>query len=154
MPSESAAWEPPPLMIFQLLILRICRGGQSMARILIVEDSWYQRMKIRQALQADGHDTLEAADGHTGLEMAATHAPDCILLDLIMPNTGGLEVLEALRERGAKAPVIVLTADIQETTREQCLELGAVRFANKPVKADELRNTVTEVLSSKREPAQ
>ena len=126
-----------------------------MARILIVEDSGYQRMKIRNALQAEGHETMEAEDGQIGLELVDAHPFDCMLLDLIMPNTDGLEVLQALREREAKIPVIVLTADIQETTREQCFELGAVGFINKPVKADELRSTVAKALNLKtEEPAQ
>ena len=119
-----------------------------MARILIVEDSGYQRMKILRVLKAEGHETLEAGDGQAGLEMAATHAPDCILLDLIMPQTGGLAVLEALRDQGAKIPVIVFTADIQETTRKQCFELGAIGFINKPVKENELRNAISSALGS------
>ena len=122
-----------------------------MALILIVEDSSTMRKAIRKIVKAEGHDTLEAPDGREGLEIAATHAPDCILLDLIMPEVDGLEVLKALRERGSKIPVIVLTADIQEIVRKECLELGATAFINKPLIGSRLLDTIQEVLGFKEE---
>ena len=68
--------------------------------------------------------------------MAASVSPDCTVLDLIMPEMGGIEVLQQLGHQGSHGPVIVLTAGIQETTRAACLELGAVdrgaRLGGKP----------------------
>ena len=122
-----------------------------MALILIVEDSSTMRKAIRKIVKAEGHDTLEAPDGREGLEIAATHAPDCILLDLIMPEVDGLEVLKALRERGSKIPVIVLTADIQEIVRKECLELGATAFINKPLIGNKLLDTIQKALGFKEE---
>jgi CheY-like chemotaxis protein len=119
-----------------------------MTQILMVDDSMYQRHKARHALEAEGYDLVEAANGHEGLEMIAVNSPDCILLDLIMPEMGGLEVLQALRDRGSSIPVVVLTADIQESTRQRCLELGTSAFINKPLQEAELVNTVKRVLDS------
>ena len=122
-----------------------------MALILIVDDSLTMRRAIRKIVKAEGHDTLEAPDGREGLEIAATHTPDCILLDLIMPEVDGLEVLKALRERGSKIPVIVLTADIQEIVRKECLELGATAFINKPLIGIKLLDTIQKALGFKEE---
>lgn len=122
-----------------------------MALILIIDDSAYMRGKIRDILKVDGHEILEASDGIKGLYITATHKPDCILLDIIMPAVDGLKILKNLSEKDLKVPTIVVTADIQESTRKRCLELGAAAVINKPPKEDELRNTIIKVLSSRKE---
>ncbi|OEU67750.1 MAG: hypothetical protein BA863_12825 [Desulfovibrio sp. S3730MH75] len=122
-----------------------------MALILVVDDSSTMRKAITKVLKEGGHNTLEGADGRKGLEIAAIHAPDCILLDLIMPEVDGLGVLKTLREQGSKIPVIVLTADIQEIVRKECLELGATAFINKPMIGPELLKTIRKVLGLKEE---
>lgn len=113
-----------------------------MALVLIVEDSSFTRRALSKALQADGHVTLEAVNGYEGLEKAVTLAPDCILLDLLMPECNGWEVLNILQEQGSNIPVIVVTSDIQETVRQQCLQMGVVRVINKPFDIDELCKAV------------
>jgi len=119
-----------------------------MARILIVDDAKVSRLTVGYILRDDGHKVLEAANGQEAVEMAVTHSPDCIILDLIMPGMNGLDVLTAVKQKGVVAPVIVLTADIQETTRAKCLELGAVAFINKFPDEDELKTKVQEVIGS------
>lgn len=119
-----------------------------MARILIVDDAKVSRLTVGRILRADGHEVLEAVNGQEAVDMAVTHGPDCMILDLIMPGMNGLDVLTALKEKGVAAPVIVLTADIQETTRARCLELGAVAFINKFPDKDELTSRVQEVIGS------
>lgn len=118
-----------------------------MARILSIEDSIYQRTKIARVLETEGYLVLQAADGVEGLMMAASSDPDCILCDLIMPQMNGLELLQQLHDKSLKIPVIILTADIQNTTREECLALGAVDFLNKPLKPEELLTAVRRVLA-------
>ncbi len=117
-----------------------------MALILIVDDAAFTRRMIRKALVAEGHETLEAANGQEGLDMIASHAPDCILIDLLMPVMDGFAVLEALGNRQSTIPVIVISADIQENVRQRCLDLGAADFINKPPKEEELSKTVQQVL--------
>jgi len=121
-----------------------------MAKILIVEDSWVTRRILVRILKGDGHELLEAGGGKEGLEMAEKHMPDCILLDLLMPEMDGFDVLEALGEKDLKIPVIVLTANIQKTAREKCLQLGAFAFTNKPTEEDELRSLVHKAIDSKK----
>ena len=117
-----------------------------MAQVLVLEDSAYQRGKIRRALAAEGYELLEAVNGHEGLEMLATNTPDCILVDLLMPEMDGAAVLQSLHSQGINIPVIVLTADIQEGTRQRCLELGAAVVITKPLQEGELVDAVRQVI--------
>ena len=119
-----------------------------MAQILIIEDSMYQRNRICKALNKEGYELLEAANGQEGLDMLLAHHPDCILLDLVMPEVSGLDVLQTLADRDVNIPVIVHTSDIQDTTREHCLALGAVAFLNKPLKENELLAAINQALGS------
>lgn len=109
-----------------------------MALVLIVEDAALLRKLLQKILRAKGYSTLEASNGREGLEMISTHHPDCVVLDLLMPEMEGREVLKEMRDRGLQIPTIVMTADIQETTRSECLELGALAVLNKLPKGEEL----------------
>ncbi len=110
-----------------------------MACILVIDDSAFTRQMLAKALKAQGNEVLEAE----------RHKPDCIVLDLLMPEISGFEVLKTLNEKGLTIPVVVLSADIQETTRAECLELGAVSFLKKPLPENELVEVVQGVLCSK-----
>ncbi|MFA6365257.1 MAG: response regulator [Candidatus Paceibacterota bacterium] len=80
--------------------------------ILIVEDHIPIRLALVEKLVKHGYNTIEAKDGEEGLKVAIAKTPDLILLDLIMPRLGGMEMLEKLRkenEFGRKVPVIILT---------------------------------------------
>lgn len=122
-----------------------------MALILLIEDSSYMRSVIRSFLNPDGYEILEAENGYKGLQIIHERSPDCLILDLIIPDMDGLKVLKALNDQRSKIPVIVVTADIQESVRRQCLELGAKAFVNKPPKKEELRNMVRDILAIKQE---
>ena len=119
-----------------------------MASILIIDDSSFMRRGIRRIVIAEGHQITEADNGREGLNALVTHTPDCILMDLIMPEMGGLEVLKTLQEQGSNIPVIMLTADIQKSSRQKCLNLGAAAFLTKPINEDELRSTLKKTLST------
>ena len=68
-----------------------------------------------------------------------------------MPDMDGLKVLKSLSESDSTVPVIVITADIQESVQKQCLELGVYAFINKPPKEEEVRNAVNKVIPKKEE---
>lgn len=125
-----------------------------MASILIIDDSLYMRGKISTILKMDGYEILEADNGLKGLQMTSAHSPDCILLDIIMPGMDGLKFIKSQRDLGSKTPMIVVTADIQESTIKQCLALGAFAVINKPPKEDELRKTIKKALDLKVEAKQ
>jgi twitching motility two-component system response regulator PilH len=118
-----------------------------MATILVVDDSMFARLNICNMLKSAGYETMEAADGREGLVKAFTAKPDCIISDLLMPELDGIGLLTALKEKELRMPVIVLTADIQETKRRQCLELGAAGFAYKPPQKGEILSLVAGLLT-------
>ena len=118
-----------------------------MSRILITDDSLLQRRTLSAIVKDEGHEVETATNGREALECIQVQAPDCLLLDMLMPEVDGIQVLEALRSQNQNFPVIVLTADIQDWLKERCLELGAKKFLNKPVKQEELRTALQEVLT-------
>ncbi|MBI5638287.1 MAG: response regulator [Nitrospinae bacterium] len=116
-----------------------------MAKILVIDDSGYQRSVIRQLLESEKHQVIEAPDGVEGLAAAKRERPALILTDIVMPNMQGMEFLQKMKDEKVGIPVVVVTADIQETTLKQCQNLGAAGLVNKPLKgaaADTLRNLI------------
>lgn len=118
-----------------------------MALVLIVEDAALLRKMLQRILKTGGYTTLEAHNGREGLEMIRTHKPDCVILDLLMPEMEGREVLNAMRSEGLQVPTIVVTADIQESTRLECLKLGAIAVLHKLPKADELLPSIEKAIA-------
>jgi two-component system, chemotaxis family, chemotaxis protein CheY len=113
------------------------------AKVLIVDDSSLARRMARNLLEELGCTVEEATDGSQALERYFISRPDVVFLDMVMSGMYGLDVLTKLRELDPAARVIVATADIQTTTREQVRAAGASAFVNKPLN----RATVTEVLN-------
>lgn len=104
-----------------------------MAKILIIDDSVVARMSVKSCIPKDqGHIVHEAADAASGVAMFISLRPDVTFLDLTMPDTGGLELLEELKRDFPDAVIIVLSADIQKQTVESVNRLGAFAMLNKP----------------------
>ncbi len=89
---------------------------------------------------------LEATDGLQCLTMLMASRPDCLILDLLMPELTGYQVLATLRERQLDVPAIVVTADVQATSRQRCLELGAIAVINKPPAPEILQAALSQAL--------
>ncbi|PLX73963.1 MAG: response regulator, partial [Desulfuromonas sp.] len=104
------------------------------------------RHKHSVILQDLGHETVQACDGLEGLNRVMEHQFDLALVDLMMPNLDGIGFLAALNEKGVKIPVIVISADIQETKREECAAQGAVAFIDKPAKKEKLVRLLSDLL--------
>ncbi len=119
-----------------------------MALILITDDAAFARRMLRKSLEAQDHVVIEAANGVECLEMVQAHSPECLMLDLLMPELDGYGVLRELQQRGHKMPVIVLSADIQESARQQCMELGAFAMLQKPPKAPEISEAIQKALQA------
>lgn len=108
-----------------------------MKKIIIADDSFFQRKTLSDIIAEVGYETEAVSSGEELLEkLNETH--DCIFLDLLMQGMSGIEVLKELQKRQNVPPVVVITADIQKTRREESLELGATAFMNKVVSKDEL----------------
>ena len=102
-----------------------------MTRVLVIDDSRFARVFARAVLVAEGFDVIEADNGETGVARAGSDAPDCIVLDLLMPNMGGLEVLKAIRAANLQMPIIVTTAGVEPDSRDDCLRCGATAVIEK-----------------------
>jgi two-component system KDP operon response regulator KdpE len=105
--------------------------------VLVVEDETPILRFLRSALQENGFRVIEALDGRSALELAVSRKPDMILLDLMLPDMDGLDVLKRLRQWTA-APVIILSARGQESDKITGLDAGADDYLTKPFGVDEL----------------
>jgi CheY-like chemotaxis protein len=118
--------------------------------ILICDDEPSLRELMRISLEP-GYSFAEAADGAEAIELIDRLRPDLVLLDVMMPGTGGLGVMEHLRshpELGA-TPVVVVSAFSTPSDRLAALGAGATRFVKKPFDPEELRSLVEELLPSR-----
>lgn len=113
--------------------------------VLAVDDEPGILNVIKAELGEQGFRVLTATSARDGLELAEKHRPDLVLLDIMMPETSGLEVLRELRER-SNVPVIMLTAKRGDTDKVRGLELGADDYLGKPFSLDELSARVRAVL--------
>jgi len=100
-------------------------------------------------LEREGHEVIPAKGGLEGIELAVERRPDLMVLDLLMPKFDGFEVLKKLNQKSIDIPVLIASADIQETTHEMCRELGADDFIDKPIKRDELITAVNRILEKR-----
>lgn len=117
------------------------------AKILVVDDSGLARRMMRQLLEDLGHSVEEATDGAEALERYVLNHHDVVVLDMVMHGMYGLEVLTKLKELNPRLPVIIATADIQKSTREQVRAAGAAAVVNKPFNKEELVSVLATVLS-------
>jgi two-component system, OmpR family, KDP operon response regulator KdpE len=110
---------------------------ETSATILLIEDERQMRRFLRVTLQSEKYRVLEAETAADGLSQTATRNPDIVLLDLGLPDMGGLEVIEKLRE-WSTVPVIVISAREQEGDKIKALDGGADDYLTKPFGAGEL----------------
>jgi twitching motility two-component system response regulator PilH len=118
-------------------------------KVLITDDSFIARRKIGNFLKSINFEVDEATNGLEAFEKIKVSNYDLIILDLLMPEYDGLWLLEQLIAANITIPVIVISADIQETSKEKVLSLGASAFLNKPPKDNELKITLAKVLNIK-----
>ncbi len=107
-------------------------------RILVVDDDAGVRQAVGRALAFEGYDVTQAGDGSEALRLIAAERPDALVLDVVMPEVGGLEVCRELRATGDDLPVLVLTARHSVADRVAGLDAGADDYLVKPFALDEL----------------
>jgi DNA-binding response OmpR family regulator len=116
--------------------------------VLIVDDEPDVLLLLRIELEAEGYDTLLAADGETAIRRILEERPDVVLLDVMMPVVDGWGVLQRLAEQGSTTRVIVLSAKANDSDVVKALELGAQEYVTKPFEPAALLVTVAHVLQS------
>lgn len=120
-----------------------------MTKILVVDDSQLSRKFVSFPLSEHGYEVVEACHGLDALEKLHEQEFDLVVTDLLMPEMSGEQFLSQLRAEGYSLPVVIVSADIQESTQQRCEELGMDRFLNKPVRADVLLEAVQTCLLSR-----
>ena len=116
---------------------------------LIVDDEAHVRVLIRILLKQLGIETVwEAADGAAALEMAAAHNPHVVLLDINLPQVGGLEVLAKLKAALPKIPVIIVSSQSTMKTVIQTRELGAEAYVLKHAPKSEVPQMLSEAFDN------
>ena len=115
-------------------------------KVLLVDDSGLARRGTRRVLEEAGYTVVEAEDGLSALERFSIEKPDVVLLDLVMKGMYGLDVLNKLRELDPVARVIVVSADIQTSSRDMVQAAGAAGFINKPAAPGQVVAMVEQVL--------
>ena len=102
------------------------KPGSDVASILVIEDEPDLREGLRHNLELDGYQVGVAATGREGLQKAVTGDYSLIILDLMLPELSGIEVLRQLRENGNSTPVIILSAKGQDHDKVSGLEHGYI----------------------------
>lgn len=114
--------------------------------ILVIEDEPDLREGLKHNLELDGYIVQTAATGAEGLQKATQNGHALILLDLMLPEISGLDILKQLREQGHRTPVIIISAKGQEHEKVAGLELGADDYVTKPFAVTELAARIRAVL--------
>jgi two-component system chemotaxis response regulator CheY len=117
-----------------------------MAKILVVDDSSMARRSTRKLIEAAGYAVSDAEDGLAALERYFLEKPDVVLLDVTMKHMDGLEVLKKIRELDPNARVVIVTADVQSSTRQMAQDGGACAFVIKPIATESLLDAVRTAL--------
>ncbi len=130
--------------------ISLALAGRRGATIVVAEDDADLRGVLTTALARNGHRVIPARDGAEALAAIERDGVDLLVLDLVMPNIDGFEVLARLKEikGGESIPVVVVTGTDRSTTELQALRLGANVYLTKPVEAAALAEQVTRLLIS------
>lgn len=115
-------------------------------RILVVDDDEVLRMLVTDTLEFEGYTIEEAEDGLEGYEKIANSQYDVIILDYMMPQLTGMEVLDKIQSFSLDVPIIMLTAKAQQGDREMAKRFGANYFMAKPFSPAELVALVKQIL--------
>ena len=122
-----------------------------MTRILLVEDNEMNRDMLSRRLKRNGYEVVIAIDGQQGVDMAASEAPDLIVMDMSLPVIDGWEATRRVKANEATRgiPVIALTAHAMAGDREKAIEAGCEDYDTKPVEITRLLDKITSLLGPK-----
>ncbi len=126
-----------------------------MAKILLVEDNEMNRDMLSRRLERRGYEVVIALDGESGVEMAQTHVPDLVLMDMSLPLLDGWEATRRLKVDPATKhiPIVALTAHAMSGDREKAIEAGCDDYDTKPVELARLLAKIEGLLARTVKPA-
>lgn len=119
-----------------------------MAKILVVEDNEMNLDMLSRRLQKRGHDVLVATDGAAGVDMASSHMPSLILMDMSLPVMDGWEATRRIKgsQETHHIPIIALTAHALAEDRQKCIDAGCDDYESKPIKFPDLLAKINSIL--------
>ena len=114
-------------------------------RVLITDDSKLLRKKLRQELEAMNCEVIEAKNGKEAVMINLQEKLDCVFLDIVMPEVGGIEALQVIKEVNPDLQVVMLSSAGTPQKLMETLKMGASDFIQKPYTTEEIRKTVAKV---------
>ena len=119
-----------------------------MAKILVVDDAAFMRVRAAKVLQDNGHEVAQAENGREAVSKYAEWRPDAVLMDITMPEMDGLAALREIRKLDPSARVAMVTAMGQQTIVMEALRAGAKDFVLKPFQPERILATLQKLLAA------
>ncbi len=113
-----------------------------MAKVLVVDDAQFLRVRITKMLNGEGHEYQEASNGVEAVQTYQSYQPDIVLMDITMPEMDGMEALREIRGLDPDSKVVMLTALGQESIVLEAIKLGAKDFIVKPFEKERVLGTI------------
>ena len=114
-------------------------------KILVTDDSKLLRKKLRGELEELGCEVIEAESGKEAIMQDLKEQPDGVILDIVMPEVGGIEALQVIKEVSPELPIIMLSSAGTTQKLKQTLELGALDFIQKPYGSEQIKQAVERI---------
>ena len=111
-------------------------------RLLITDDSKLLRKKLREELENLGCEVIEASNGKEAIMRDLEQEPDGVILDIVMPEVGGIEALQVIREVSPTVPIVMLSSAGTPQKLMQTLKMGAIDFIQKPYTKEQIARAV------------
>lgn len=120
-----------------------------MAKVLVVDDSEFMRKVLKNILESGGHKVVEARNADEALRIFRSEGADVITMDIVMPETDGIETVKRLKEADKSAKIVMISALGHQKTVMRALEAGALDFIMKPFTADDVLESIDAVIHVK-----
>jgi len=114
-------------------------------KLLISDDSKLLRKKLRAELEALDCEVIEAENGKEAILKEMNERPDGVILDIVMPEVGGIEALQVIREVSPEVPVVMLSSAGTPQKLMQTLKMGAIDFIQKPYSSEQIKKAVEQI---------
>lgn len=115
-------------------------------RIIVIDDSYYMRTMLKNILTDAGYNVVaEAANGLDAIKVINEHVPDLVSLDIILPDTTGIEVLKKIREEHPNMKVVMVSAVGQDTIIKEAMDGGALAYIVKPFSEDKVLEIIENI---------
>ncbi|MBR5163195.1 MAG: response regulator [Schwartzia sp.] len=120
-------------------------AGEQKLKVLVTDDSKLLRKKLRLELEKAGCEVMEAENGKEAVMLTLQEKPDCVFLDIVMPEVGGIEALRVIKEVSPDLPVIMLSSAGTPQKLMETLKLGARDFIQKPYTTSQILQAIESI---------